>query len=126
MVIYGSALVGICLIAGNFFGELLGAVLGINCNVGGVGFAMLLLIIISSRFVSDDGMHKKTAAGIKFWQDMYIPVVIGMTATQDVMGALSGGWTALLGGLLVVLLSLTLVPLLSRENKAKGGVQHDS
>lgn len=117
MVIYGSALIGICLIAGNIIGELLGVCIGVDTNVGGVGFAMLMLILACSYLMPEDKMKKETSDGLIFWQNMYIPVVIAMTASQDVIGALKSGWTALLGGLLVVLCSFALLPVLSRERK---------
>ena len=48
MVIYGVALLAGCYMAGNVIGDILGALLGVKANIGGVGFAMLFLIIISS------------------------------------------------------------------------------
>ena len=49
MVIYGVALLSGCLIAGLFCGQLLGRLIGVQANVGGVGIAMLLLILVSDR-----------------------------------------------------------------------------
>jgi malonate transporter MadL subunit len=46
MVIYGVALLALCLLAGLFTGELLGQLIGVEANVGGVGIAMLLLILV--------------------------------------------------------------------------------
>ena len=48
MVIYGVALLAGCYMAGNVIGDVLGALLGVKANIGGVGFAMLFLIIISA------------------------------------------------------------------------------
>ena len=48
MVVYGVALLAGCYMAGNFIGDVLGALLGVKANIGGVGFAMLLLILIST------------------------------------------------------------------------------
>ena len=45
MVIYGVALLSICTLIGMFAGDLLGQLIGVKANVGGVGFAMLLLIL---------------------------------------------------------------------------------
>lgn len=42
MVIYGTALIAGCYLAGSLMGQLLGQLLGIPANIGGVGFAMLL------------------------------------------------------------------------------------
>jgi malonate transporter MadL subunit len=40
MIIYGVALLSACLLAGVFVGDLLGKLIGVEANVGGVGFAM--------------------------------------------------------------------------------------
>ncbi len=44
MIIYGVALLAICTLAGVIMGDMLGALLGVKSNVGGVGIAMILLI----------------------------------------------------------------------------------
>ena len=49
MVIYGVALLSACFLAGNFLGDILGALLHVKANVGGVGFAMLFLILLSNK-----------------------------------------------------------------------------
>lgn len=49
MVIYGVALLAFCYLTGVFLGDILGALLGVKANVGGVGFAMLFLIILSNK-----------------------------------------------------------------------------
>ncbi|HHQ9781944.1 TPA: malonate transporter subunit MadL, partial [Pseudomonas aeruginosa] len=48
MIIYGVALLSLCTLAGLFIGEILGVLLGVPANVGGVGIAMLLLIFVGS------------------------------------------------------------------------------
>ena len=45
MVIYGVAIVAFCFFLGNFTGDVLGRIAGLNSNIGGVGFAMLFLLI---------------------------------------------------------------------------------
>ncbi len=47
MPIYGTALLSICLIAGLIVWRLIGMAVGVDANVGGVGIAMLLLILAS-------------------------------------------------------------------------------
>ncbi len=49
MVVYGVALLSFCMLAGVFLGQLLGYLLGIDANVGGIGIAMLLLIFIANK-----------------------------------------------------------------------------
>ena len=46
MIIYGTALLAFCHLAGLFLGDLLGSAIGVKTNVGGVGIAMLLLICL--------------------------------------------------------------------------------
>ena len=43
MVIYGVALLSFCMLVGVFVGDILGKLIGVQANVGGVGIAMLLL-----------------------------------------------------------------------------------
>ena len=44
MIIYGVAFLAFCTLVGVFIGELLGKLIGVPANVGGVGIAMMLLI----------------------------------------------------------------------------------
>ena len=44
MTIYGVALLAVSTLVGLTLGDELGALLGVKANIGGVGFAMLLLI----------------------------------------------------------------------------------
>ncbi|MFW8172007.1 malonate transporter subunit MadL, partial [Klebsiella pneumoniae] len=44
MIIYGLMLMGLCMFAGLIVGDLLGLLLGISANIGGVGFAMLFSV----------------------------------------------------------------------------------
>ena len=94
MIIYGTALLAICHLVGLYLGDLLGAAIGVKSNVGGVGIAMLLLIV--SRVV----MHRRgwlnatAEGGVNYWGAIYIPVVVAMAMTQNVVSALSCGWIA--------------------------------
>ena len=45
MIIYGVALLAFCMLAGVFVGDLIGSFIGVQANVGGIGIAMLLLMI---------------------------------------------------------------------------------
>ena len=47
MKIYGVALLSACFLIGKLTGRFLGQVLNINSDVGGVGFAMFLLMVSS-------------------------------------------------------------------------------
>ncbi len=100
MIIYGVALLAFCFLTGNYIGDILGALLGVKANVGGVGFAMLLLIILTNKGIDAGWLDKKGQEGIAFWSAMYIPIVVAMSSIQDVVAALSGGTIAVLGGVL--------------------------
>lgn len=59
MIIYGVALLAFCFLTGNYIGDILGALLGVKANVGGVGFAMLLLIILTNKGIVQAGLIKR-------------------------------------------------------------------
>lgn len=114
MVIYGVALLAACMLAGVFVGELLGKLLGVQANVGGVGFAMLLLVVICDALIRRGRMNAVTQQGVLFWSAVYIPIVVAMAATQNVVAAVEGGLAAFLAGSLAVVACLALVPAISR------------
>jgi malonate transporter MadL subunit len=114
MVIYGVALLAFCSLVGLFLGEVLGAVLGVKANVGGVGIAMLLLIGLSSVPQQTLRLADPSESGIHFWSALYIPIVVAMAAKQNVIVALSSGWMALAAGLAAVVASFLLIPVLTR------------
>lgn len=114
MVIYGVALLAGCMIAGIFVGELLGKLIGVQANVGGVGIAMLMLILLSDYLRKNGKLNPVSRQGVVFWSSIYIPVVVAMAAKQNVLAAVKGGPAAILAGTLAVLVSFALVPVISR------------
>lgn len=120
MKIYGVAILAACFLAGQVVGESLGVLIGINGNIGGVGFAMIFLIVLNDRLKLRGHLEQDTERGVLFWSAMYIPIVIAMSSTQNVAAALSGGWVALTVGIMATLLCLLLVPLVSRIRKHSG------
>jgi malonate transporter MadL subunit len=123
MVIYGVALLSFCMLTGMFVGDLLGEVMGVQANVGGVGVAMFMLLLISNFRSQELRLGPITEQGIGFWSAMYIPIVVAMAARQDVAGALSGGWMAIVAGVLAVGASFAMIPVLARFGQED---QHDS
>jgi malonate transporter MadL subunit len=119
MIIYGVAFLALCTLAGLFIGEVLGKLIGVPANVGGVGIAMLLLIFIGSYLNKRGLFDKKSEQGVEFWSAVYIPIVVAMAAQQNVAGALSGGPMAILAGLAAVGLGFALVPMLDRLGQPK-------
>lgn len=117
MTIYGVAILAFCYILGQLMGDYLGTWLHVQANVGGVGFGMLLLIIVYSWLEKKGWLDQITQSGIQFWNQMYIPVVVSMAATQNVRLAVSSGGVALIAGILVVIISFLLIPVLSKSFK---------
>ena len=119
MIIYGVALLSVCLLTGMLIGEGLGVLLNVDANVGGVGIAMLLLVLASNSDKFKSLTEGASGAGIKFWSAMYIPIVVAMAAKQNVAGATEGGLLALAAGVIAVAVSFALVPLISRLGNPK-------
>ncbi len=113
MTIYGVGLLAACCIVGQLLGEALGQLLGIEANVGGVGFAMILLMLSTNWLDVRKQLPAETSQGISFWSQMYIPVIIAMAATQNVSAAIKGGLLALLAGLIPTALAFAMIPLLA-------------
>jgi len=123
VVIYGVALLSFCMLVGVFVGDLLGETMGVQANVGGVGIAMLLLLVLSNLGSREAALSPITEKGIGFWSAMYIPIVVAMAARQNVFAALSGGWMAIVAGVAAVTASFAMIPLLARLGR---GGQDDS
>jgi malonate transporter MadL subunit len=114
MIVYGVALLSGCLILGMIIGEAVGAALNVEANVGGVGIAMIFLVLASNSEKFKSLTQDAAGTGIKFWSAMYIPIVVAMAARQDVAGATEGGLLAVVAGVAAVAVSFALVPILSK------------
>jgi len=114
MAIYGSAILAFSLVCGLLAGRLLGLACGIDANVGGVGIAMLLLILITDRISHAAPLDAATQSGILFWSAIYVPVAVALAASQNVRAALAGGPAALLAGAGATVACMLLVPLVNR------------
>ena len=96
MVIFGTALLAACYLAGIAVGEGLAVLIGVKANVGGVGIAMLFLIA-AQHYLQRRGLFPiDMAKGVTFWAALYIPVVVAMASTQNVIVAARSGPIALL------------------------------
>lgn len=118
MKIYGVAILAACYLIGKLMGSMLGLILNIDGNVGGVGFAMALLIIVNTLMRKQMPLSKETEDGILFWSAMYIPVVVAMSATSNVKAALTGGWVAVVVGIVGTLACFFLVPVLAKVGRS--------
>ena len=126
MIVFGVALLSACLILGMLIGEALGVALNVEANVGGVGIAMLFLVLASNSEKFKTLTQGVAGNGIQFWSAMYIPIVVAMAARQNVAAAVDGGLLALLAGGAAVLVSFALVPVLSKIGSASQATESDS
>ena len=116
-MIYGVAILAGCAFLGSLIGNLLGLLVGLNSDIGGVGFAMILLLLVTNSKKLNSRLPENYTKGIEFWKEMFIPVIIAMSASQNVIGALSGGLLALVAGVGVVAFAFLLVPLFNKVLK---------
>ena len=114
MTISGVALLAFCTLAGGLLGDLLGHLLGVKANVGGVGIAMVLLVAGRVWLARQGRLSYGVKFGIEFWGAMYIPIVVAMAADQDVVAAVKSGPVALLAAALSLGACFTAVALISR------------
>lgn len=114
MIIYGVALLSFCFLVGKILGSLLGLAIGVNGDVGGVGFAMILLMVINLYLKKKGWLKTETTKGILFWSSMYLPIIVAMASTQNVKAAISSGPVALVVGAVVTITGFFLVPLIAK------------
>ncbi|MEY2704362.1 MAG: hypothetical protein RL407_424 [Bacteroidota bacterium] len=114
-MIKGLAFLSCCFLLGMWCGALLGTWLGIDANVGGVGFAMVFLLLSKEYVTSKGWWNEELAFGLEFWNKLYIPIVIAMSASLNVKSALSSGLLAILAGTLPVLLAFGLLKILLKQ-----------
>lgn len=109
MAIYGVALLAACYIVGIFLGDVFGGLVGVKANVGGVGFAMLFLILLSNKGIDEGWLDSKAQRSA-----MYIPIVVAMSSIQNVVAALKGGPLAIGGGVVGVAVAFALIPIIGK------------
>ena len=114
MKIYGVAILAACFLIGHIFGDFLGKLLHLNGNLGGVGFAMLILVLLNDYLKERNKLPVETEQGILFWSSMYISVVVAMSSIQNVKAALSGGWVALAVGIIATVACYLLIPVINK------------
>jgi len=121
MIIYGTALLASCHLLGIVLGDFLGRSLGMTTNVGGVGIAMLLLILARVWLHQHGLSNETTEKGVHYWGAIYIPIVVAMAMQQNVLAALSGGPMALLAAVSTVALCFTCVAFINRSEPEPSG-----
>lgn len=120
MEIYGLGLVAFSMFLGSFIGRIFGKITGIGGDIGGVGFAMLFLILYTN-YLEKKGkpISKKTGNGILLLSSLYIPIVVAMSSIQNMATAFDQGLVAIAAGVLATLAGLLLVPVISKIGKNK-------
>ena len=114
MTIFGVALLAICTLTGAFLGDLLGVVLHVKANVGGVGIAMILLLAARLWLARRNLLVPAVMFGVEFWGALYIPIVVAMAATQNVVAAVASGPLVAIAAILTVLVCFASVAIISR------------
>lgn len=117
MIIYGTALLAVCHMLGIVCGDLLGRMLGMKTNVGGVGIAMLLLISTRLWLHRHGRLNATSENGVNYWGAIYIPVVVAMAMSQNVMAALRGGPMALIAAAGTVMVCGVFISVINRAEK---------
>lgn len=113
MIIYGTALLAVSYLLGVFLGGLLGQILGVDANIGGVAIAMILLIVGKEMLAKKGYLPRSTQFGVLYWAGMYIPIVVAMAAGQNVVAALSGGMVAAVVSVIALTATVFVVRLLN-------------
>ena len=116
MIIYGTALLAICHLLGDYFGNTLGMLLGVKANVGGVAISMILLILSKELLAKKGYLPKSTQFGVLYWSGMYIPIVVAMSAGQNVVAALSGGMLGLIVSVASLIGTVLVIRYLNKMN----------
>ena len=118
-MIYGVAVLSACMLLGTLIGTVFGNLIGAGTEVGGVGFAMLLLIFVTNSEKLTFTQKPAFVQGVNFWKAMFIPVVIAMTATQNVFNMLSSGLVAVVAGAAAVGFSYLMLFVLHQLDAGK-------
>lgn len=114
MLIYGLGLLAFSYLAGQLFGDFLGEWIGVQANVGGVGFAMVLLVLLHNFCLKKGWVKGNFDEGIGFWSAMYIPVIVAMSASQNALLAFNNGLMPLVAGVGIVVVGFLMVPVISK------------
>ena len=118
-MIYSLVTLSLCMIVGKYIGLLLGTLVGIDADVGGVGFAIILLVIVTNSPRFTFAQKKEFKDGVTFWKQMYMPVVVALAATQNVYRMLTSGMVAIVAGSAAVAVPFLIVYLLHKREERR-------
>lgn len=118
-MIYSLVTLSLCMIVGKYIGLLLGTLVGIDADVGGVGFAIILLVLVTNSPRLAFAQKKEFKDGVNFWKQMYMPVVVALAATQNVYRMLTSGMVAIVAGSAAVAVPFLIVYLLHKHDERR-------
>ena len=124
-MIYSLVALALCMLLGKYIGTCFGTLVGINADVGGVGFAILLLLFVNNSKLFLFARKNDFTQGMQFWKKMYMPVVVAMAASQNVYRMLTSGMVAIVGGAAAVAFPFLLLYILhKKEERGKRNAWH--
>ena len=118
-MIYSLVTLSLCMIVGKYIGLLLGTLVGIDADVGGVGFAIILLVIVTNSPKFTFAKTKEFKDGVNFWKQMYMPVVVALAAIQNVYRMLTSGMVAIVAGSAAVAVPFLIVYLIHKHEERR-------
>jgi malonate transporter MadL subunit len=124
LTIFGVALLAACTLIGAVLGDLLGQALHVKSNVGGVGIAMILLILARAWLRRRGALSHPLKLGVEFWASLYIPIVVAMASIQNVAGAVKGGPVVVAAAAGSVLLCWGVMALIGWTSRAEPDEPH--
>ena len=124
-MIYSLVTLSLCMIVGKYIGLLLGTLVGIDADVGGVGFAIILLVLVTNSPKLAFAQKKEFKDGVNFWKQMYMPVVVALAATQNVYRMLTSGMVAIVAGSAAVAVPFLIVYLLHKHDERRQAKNED-
>ena len=124
-MIYSLVTLALCMLLGKYIGTCFGTLVGIGADVGGVGFAILLLLFVNNCKHFPFAKKQDFVQGMNFWKKMYMPVVVAMAASQNVYRMLTSGMVAIVGGAAAVAFPFLLLYVLhKREERRERNAEH--
>src|SRR6185437_7324418 len=96
--------------------------LHVKSNVGGVGIAMILLILARAWLQKRGALSHPLKLGVEFWASLYIPIVVAMASIQKVAGAVRGGPVVVTAASASVLLCWATLAAISRLTRTEADV----
>lgn len=124
-MIYSLVSLSLCMLLGKYVGTAFGTLVGIDADVGGVGFAILFLLFLTNSKYFPFTKRQDFIQGMNFWKKMYIPVVVAMAASQNVYRMLTSGMVAIVGGAAAVAFPFLILFILHKlEERRANNAEH--